>query len=240
MKNVFFKKGLYICLLAMTALCATTFTACTQEESDKLGDAAVSQRYMVAFAANGENYAYANFSKDKVRIFKPIKLTGEQKIFANGKNMQYNELNSYHQVEYSYSSQLEKNINEVKFSFVRNKTTTLENTIKKDNGAFIALPAELTTIEKGKPVVWKGAARGEKENIEVSLELNEKSKSYVMVAGKITEDGKGFVFNELPTEKGKYKLTLRRIIQQPTLQNDRTAKGEMVVSYFDTKDIQLK
>ena len=240
MKNVFFKKGLYICLPILAALCATTFTACSQEESDKLGDAAVSQRYMVAFAANGETYAYAGFSKNRIRVFNPVKLTGEQKIFANGKSMQYNELNSYHQVEYSYSFQLEKNTGEVKFSFVRNKSTTLENTVKKDNGAFIALPAELATVEKGKPVQWKGAARGEKEIVEVFLEQNEKSKPYIQVAGKLTEDGKGFVFDEIPVEKGKYKLTLRRILQHPTTQNDRTAKGEMTICYFDSKEIQLK
>lgn len=241
MKNVFLKKGLYACFcVAMSTIFATTFTSCSQEESEKLGDAVVYQRYMTAFAANGETYVYAGFSKDKARVFKPIKLTGEQKIFANGKAMQFNQLNEYHKVDYSYSFQLEKNTNEVKFTFVRDKATSLENVVKKDNGAFIALPANLSTIEKDKPVLWSGAGKGANETIEVFLELNEKSKSYSMQAGKVTEDGKGFVFSEMPSVKGKYKLTLRRILKQATTQNDRTGKGEIEICYFDTKDIQIK
>lgn len=240
MKNVFFKKGLYACIcVAMTALCSTVFTSCEQEDSQNLGNTAVYQRYMAAFSASGETYAYAGFSKDKARVFKPIELKGEQKIFVNGKAMQINRMNSYHMVDFSYSFQLEKNTSEVKFSFVRNKTTTLENTAKKDNGAYIALPADLSTIEKDKPVMWKGAAKGANETIEVFLELDEKKQSYSMLAGKVTEDGKGFVFSEKPA-KGKYKLTLRRIIKQTTLQNDRTAKGEMDICYFDTKNIVIK
>lgn len=234
--TVFIKPAALLCVITMAGL---FMTSCEQEESKDLGDAPLYQRYMLTVSADGEAVAYAAFSKERNDFLKPVKLTGEQKITVNGKTMNYNTLDSYHMVAYSYSLKMEKGTGEVEFSFVRFKDKTIKNKIVKDNSLAISIPADLNTIENGKTVNWNGAKKADDETIEVVLVKDDK-KQYAEYFADVTKDGKGFVFAKMPEEKGKFKLIIRRYKTVPTTQNDRTADGEMTLCYQDTRMIELK
>ncbi|WP_299231151.1 hypothetical protein [uncultured Bacteroides sp.] len=230
-----FSSVMMLCLLTTTGL---NLTSCEQEDSKDLGDAPLFQNYMLAVGNNGETVAYAAFSKERNDFLKPVKMTGEQKITVNGKNMNYNRLDKFHTVAYSYSLKLDNNVKEAEFSFVRFKDKILTNKLAKDNSLALILPEELKTLEAGKAVNWKGAAKAADETMEIMLEKANK-RQYLQHFGEVTEDGKGFVFQSLP-EKGKYKLTVRRYKSVPTVQNDRTADGEMFLCYYDSRIIEIK
>lgn len=239
MKKLFAKKlfssFMMLCLFTATGL---YMTSCDQEESKDLGDAPLFQRYMLAVGKNGETVAYAAFSKERNDFLKPVKMTGEQKISVNGKAMNYNRLDNYHSVAYIYSLKLEDNTNEAEFEFVRFKDKTIKNKLVKDNSLFLSLPDGLSGLEAGKAVNWNGAAKADDETMEIMLEKSDK-RQYAQYFGETTDDGKGFVFKTLP-EKGKYKLTVKRYKSVPTVQNDRTADGEMTLCYFDSCNIEIK
>ena len=239
MKKSFAKKlfgsMMLLYVLAASGLC---LTSCEQEESKDLGDAPLFQRYMLAVGNNGETIAYAAFSRERNDFLKPVKMTGDQKISVNGKGMNYNRLDNYHSVAYLYSLKLDNNSNEAEFEFVRFKDNTIKNKLVKDNSLALALPEDLKTIEAGKVVNWKGAAKADEETMEFILEKTDK-RQFAQYFGEVTEDGKGFVFQNLP-EKGKYKLIIRRYKSAPTTQNDRTADGEMTLCYFDIRSIEIK
>lgn len=175
MKKSFAKKlfGSMIMLyvLAASGLC---LTSCEQEESKDLGDAPLFQRYMLAVGNNGETIAYAAFSRERNDFLKPVKMTGDQKISVNGKGMNYNRLDNYHSVAYLYSLKLDNNANEAEFEFVRFKDNTIKNKLVKDNSLALALPEDLKTIEAGKVVNWKGAAKADEETMEFILEKTDK------------------------------------------------------------------
>lgn len=223
------------CLLTMTGL---NLTSCEQEESKDLGDEPLFQKYMLAVGNNGETVAYAAFSRERNDFLKPVKMTGEQKITVNGKNMNYNRLDKFHTVAFSYSLKLDNITNEAEFAFVRFKDKTLKNKISKDNSLVISLPEELKSLEAGKEIYWKGAAKADDETMEIILEKTDK-RLFLQHFGEVTENGKGFVFRSLP-EKGKYKLVVRRYKPVPTVQNDRTADGEMILCYYDSRSIEIK
>lgn len=230
-----FSSVIMLCLLTTTGL---NLTSCKQEESKDLGDAPLFQKYMLAVGNNGETVAYAAFSRERNDFLKPVKMTGEQKITVNGKNMNYNRLDKFHTVAFSYSLKLDNITNEAEFAFVRFKDKTLKSKIAKDNSLVISLPEELKSLEAGKEINWKGAAKADDETIEIILEKTDK-RQFLQHFGEVTENGKGFVFRSLP-EKGKYKLVVRRYKSVPTVQNDRTADGEMVLCYYDSRSIEIK
>ena len=222
--------------LAVIATCLS-LSSCQQEESEDLGDTPLFQRYMLTINPSGEKVAYAGFSKERNRIRKQVKLNGEQKITVNGKPMNYNRLDKNHSVEYSYSLELDKNTQEAEFSFIRFKGKNIKNIICPNNSLFISLPSGLKTIEAGKAVYWNGAAKTGDEVIEVKLE-SVNDKDYSQYYGTVTSDGKGFVFDDF-NAKGKFILTLKRIITSPTTQNDRNADGEITLCYYDSCDIEI-
>lgn len=230
-----FSSVIMLCLLTTTGL---NLTSCKQEESKDLGDAPLFQKYMLAVGNNGETVAYAAFSRERNDFLKPVKMTGEQKITVNGKNMNYNRLDKFHTVAFSYSLKLDNNTNEVEFAFARFKDKILTNKLAKDNSLALILPDELKTLEAGKEINWKGAAKADDETMEIILEKNDK-RQFLQHFGEVTENGKGFVFRNLP-EKGIYKLVVRRYKSVPTVQNDRTADGEMVLCYYDSRNIEIK
>lgn len=225
-------------LFCVVTVMGLGFTSCEQEESKDLGDAPLFQKYMLAVGSNGETVAYATFSRERDNFLKPVKMTGDQKISVNGKAMNYNTIDSYHLVTFSYSLKLDNGTNEAEFSFVRFKDKTIKNKLVKDNSLFLSLPDELNTLEAGKEVNWKGAAKADGETMEIMIEKSNK-KQYAQYFGEVTNDGKGFVFKNLP-EKGKFKLTVRRYKSAPTVQNDRTADGEMILCYYDSREVEIK
>lgn len=242
MKTVMTRKSFHVLLcMTVSVLCAVAFNACSQEESDELGDTPFYQRYALLVNARGESVAYASFSASWRNTSLFIKLGGEQKILANGRPMNYDRLDDYHVTDYAYSLRLDDNVEKVTFQFVRNRTVTLENVLEQGAVSPIGLPADLKTIEAGKPVKWTGAPMQPDDNIEVFMELDDSPGYYSMVAASVTADGQGFVFDHLPDLQGKhrYKLTLRRMRKLPTTQNDRTAQGEMMVGYVDTKTVEI-
>ncbi len=227
-----------VMMLGILTISGLNLTSCEQEDSKDLGDAPLFQKYMLAVGNNGETVAYAAFSKERNDFLKPVKMTGEQKITVNGRDMNYNRLDRFHTVTFSYSLKLDNNTNEAEFEFTRFKTKNLKNKIAKDNSLMLSLPKEIETLEAGKPVNWTGAAMASDETMEIMLEKADKRK-YIQFFGEVTKDGKGFVFQTLP-EKGIYKLTVRRYKSAPTVQNDRTADGEMVLCYYDSRNVEIK
>lgn len=224
-----------VCVLSFTGI---SMTSCEQEDSKDLGDAPLFQKYMLAVGNNGETVAYAAFSRERNDFLKPVKMTGEQKITVNGKSMNYNRLDRFHTVTFSYSLKLDNNTNEAEFEFTRFKTKKLKNKLVKDNSLMLALPTEMGTLEAGKPVNWNGAAMAGDETMEIVLEKADK-RQFAQYFGEVTKDGKGFVFQTLP-EKGTYKLTVRRYKSAPTVENDGTADGELVLCYYDSCYVEIK
>lgn len=242
MKNNITRKYVHVLLcMVLSVLCIVVFNACSQEESETLGDKPFYQRYALLTNARGESVAYASFSTSSRNLSLFIKLSKEQKILANGKPMNYNQLDDYHVTDYAYSLRLADHTEKVTFQFVRNRTLTLENVLEQSAVSPIGLPEDLTTIEANKPVMWTGEPMQAGDIIEVFMELTDSPGYYCQVAATVTADGKGFVFDRIPDLQGKhqYKLTIRRMRKLPTTQNDRTAQGEMMVGYVDTKTVEI-
>lgn len=228
--------------MVLGSLFIVSLNACSQEESENLGNAPIYQHYAFMVNPQGEAIAYANFSTSPKNSFQFIKLNKEQGILSNGIPMNYNRLDEIHSAEYAYSLQLKPHTEKVSFKFRRNKTVILENILDKKDIAPIALPDDLTTIEIGKPVMWKGIPVQPEDEIEIFVELADSPDYYYQITGSVTSEGKGFVFDEKPLVMGKhkYKLTLRRTRKQPTKQNDNPATGDMTLCYFDTKMIEIE
>lgn len=223
-------------------LCTVFIAACTQEESETLGDTPLIQRYVLNTDAQGKVTAFANFSTEKQKDLGAVKLTKEQRILANGKEMEYNNWDGPRMEGYTYSLSLDKNTEEVTFSLIRNTNKTLKNVLRKNSIEPIALPEELKELQAGKAVMWTGKPQQQDEEIEVFIELIDSPGYYMIVNGSVTDDGKRFVFKEAPHLKGrhKYRLTLRRIRRQPVMQPDGSASGEMAVSYSDTRTVEME
>src|SRR5574344_118532 len=124
---------------------ASTFAACEEDSSAQIGDTPIYQRYKVEFSASGDVTAYAHFSKNKDQFFKDLKLEGDQRIRANGEEMDYNNLDNLDFL-YNYSANLGTKVNKVTFAFTRQKGMVLTNTASKSDVAALSLPATLTLV----------------------------------------------------------------------------------------------
>ena len=218
------------------------FTAsCSEENSENLPDnVAIYQSYLVAFSDSQPTLTYARFSPEKDVPLKEIKLTGGASIMANGKEMEYHYFDGNTIFGYSYSLSLGKD-EQVSFVFQckrQQETRMLTNYAYKKWINEIHIPSELTTIANQEIVEWKGEKIASNEELEATLDNPSHLEEYTAYYGTLNESRDGVSFKNVP--KGKYMLTLKRILKLETKDNDAPAKGEIRLVFYDKKEVTVK
>lgn len=210
--------------------------SCSEENSENLPDnIAIYQSYLVAFSDSQPTLTYARFSPEKDVPLKEIKLTGGASIMANGKEMEYHYFDGNTIFGYSYSLALGKD-EQVSFVFQRKRqqeTRMLTNYAYKEWINEIHIPSELTTITNQEVVGWKGEKIASNEELEATLDNPSHLEEYTAYYGTLNESRDGVSFKNVP--KGKYMLTLKRILKLETKDNDAPAKGEIRLVFYDKK-----
>lgn len=215
--------------------------SCSEENSENLPDnVAIYQSYLVAFSDSQPTLTYARFSPEKDVPLKEIKLTGGASITANGKEMEYHYFDGNTIFGYSYSLALGKD-EQVSFVFQRKRqqeTRMLTNYAYKEWINEIHIPSELTTITNQEVVGWKGEKIASNEELEATLDNPSHLEEYTAYYGTLNESRDGVSFKNVP--KGKYMLTLKRILKLETKDNDAPAKGEIRLVFYDKKEVTVK
>lgn len=215
--------------------------SCSEENSENLPDnIAIYQSYLVAFSDSQPTLTYARFSPEKDVPLKEIKLTGGASIMANGKEMEYHYFDGNTIFGYSYSLSLGKD-EQVSFVFQRKRqqeTRMLTNYAYKEWINEIHIPSELTTVTNQEVVGWKGEKIASNEELEATLDNPSHLEEYTAYYGTLNESRDGVSFKNVP--KGKYMLTLKRILKLETKDNDAPAKGEIRLVFYDKKEVTVK
>lgn len=215
--------------------------SCSEENSENLPDnVAIYQSYLVAFSDSQPTLTYARFSPEKDVPLKEIKLTGGASIMANGKEMEYHYFDGNTIFGYSYSLALGKD-EQVSFVFQRKRqqeTRMLTNYAYKEWINEIHIPSELITITNQEAVGWKGEKIASNEELEATLDSPSHLEEYTAYYGTLNESRDGVSFKNVP--KGKYMLTLKRILKLETKDNDAPAKGEIRLVFYDKKEVTVK
>ncbi len=215
--------------------------SCSEENSENLPDnVAIYQSYLVAFSDSQPTLTYARFSPEKDVPLKEIKLTGGASIMANGKEMEYHYFDGNTIFGYSYSLALGKD-EQVSLVFQRKRqqeTRMLTNYAYKEWINEIHIPSELTTITNQEVVGWKGEKIASNEELEATLDNPSHLEEYTAYYGTLNESRDGVSFKNVP--KGKYMLTLKRILKLETKDNDAPAKGEIRLVFYDKKEVTVK
>ena len=215
--------------------------SCSEENSENLPDnVAIYQSYLVAFSDSQPTLTYARFSPEKDVPLKEIKLTGGASIMANGKEMEYHYFDGNTIFGYSYSLSLGKD-EQVSFVFQRKRqqeTRMLTNYAYKEWINEIHIPSELITITNQEVVGWKGEKIASNEELEATLDSPSHLEEYTAYYGTLNESRDGVSFKNEP--KGKYMLTLKRILKLETKDNDAPAKGEIRLVFYDKKEVTVK
>ena len=215
--------------------------SCSEENSENLPDnIAIYQSYLVAFSDSQPTLTYARFSPEKDVPLKEIKLTGGASIMANGKEMEYHYFDGNTIFGYSYSLALGKD-EQVSLVFQRKRqqeTRMLTNYAYKEWINEIHIPSELTTVTNQEVVGWKGEKIASNEELEATLDNPSHLEEYTAYYGTLNESREGVSFKNVP--KGKYMLTLKRILKLETKDNDAPAKGEIRLVFYDKKEVTVK
>lgn len=215
--------------------------SCSEENSENLPDnVAIYQSYLVAFSDSQPTLTYARFSPEKDVPLKEIKLTGGASIMANGKEMEYHYFDGNTIFGYSYSLALGKD-EQVSFVFQRKRqqeTRMLTNYAYKEWINEIHIPSELITITNQEVVGCKGEKIASNEELEATLDSPSHLEEYTAYYGTLNESRDGISFKNVP--KGKYMLTLKRILKLETKDNDAPAKGEIRLVFYDKKEVTVK
>ena len=215
--------------------------SCSEENSENLPDnVAIYQSYLVAFSDSQPTLVYARFSPEKDVPLKEIKLTGGASIMANGKEMEYHYFDGNTIFGYSYSLALGKD-EQVSFVFQRKRqqeTRMLTNYAYKEWINEIHIPSELTTVTNQEVVGWKSEKIASNEELEATLDNPSHLEEYTAYYGTLNESRDGVSFKNVP--KGKYMLTLKRILKLETKDNDAPAKGEIRLVFYDKKEVMVK
>lgn len=215
--------------------------SCSEENSENLPDnVAIYQSYLVAFSDSQPTLTYARFSPEKDVPLKEIKLTGGASIMANGKEMEYHYFDGNTIFGYSYSLALGKD-EQVSFVFQRKRqqeTRMLTNYAYKEWINEIHIPSELTTVTNQEVVGWKSEKIASNEELEATLDNPSHLEEYTAYYGTLNESRDGVSFKNVP--KGKYILTLKRILKLETKDNDAPAKGEIRLVFYDKKEVTVK
>lgn len=215
--------------------------SCSEENSENLPDnVAIYQSYLVAFSDSQPTLTYARFSPEKDVPLKEIKLTGGASIMANGKEMEYHYFDGNTIFGYSYSLALGKD-EQVSFVFQckrQQETRMLTNYAYKEWINEIHIPSELTTIANQEVIGWKSEKIASNEELEATLDNPSHLEEYTAYYGTLNESRDGVSFKNVP--KGKYMLTLKRILKLETKDNDAPAKGEIRLVFYDKKEVTVK
>lgn len=215
--------------------------SCSEENSENLPDnIAIYQSYLVAFSDSQPTLTYARFSPKKDVPLKEIKLTGGASIMANGKEMEYHYFDGNTIFGYSYSLSLGKD-EQISFVFQHKRqqeTRMLTNYAYKEWINEIHIPSELTTIANQEVIGWKGEKIASNEELEATLDNPSHLEEYTAYYGTLNESRDGVSFKNVP--KGKYMLTLKRILKLETKDNDAPAKGEIRLVFYDKKEVTVK
>ena len=159
---------------------------------------------------------------------------------ANGKEMEYHYFDGNTIFGYSYSLALGKD-EQVSFVFQRKRqqeTRMLTNYAYKEWINEIHIPSELTTITNQEMIGWKGEKIASNEELEATLDNPYHLEEYTAYYGTLNESRDGVSFKNVP--KGKYMLTLKRILKLETKDNDAPAKGEIRLVFYDKKEVTVK
>ena len=215
--------------------------SCSEENSENLPDnVAIYQSYLAPLSDSKPTLTYARFSPEKDVPLKEIKLTGGASIMANGKEMEYHYFDGNTIFGYSYSLALGKD-EQVSFVFQRKRqqeTRMLTNYAYKEWINEIHIPSELITITNQEVVGWKGEKIASNEELEATLDNPSHLEEYTAYYGTLNESRDGVSFKNVP--KGKYMLTLKRILKLETKDNDAPAKGEIRLVFYDKKEVTVK
>ena len=76
------------------------------------------------------------------------------------------------------------------------------------------------------------------EELEATLDSPSHLEEYTAYYGTLNESRDGVSFKNVP--KGKYMLTLKRILKLETKDNDAPAKGEIRLVFYDKKEVTVK
>ncbi len=215
------------------------FTAgCSGENSEDLPDnVSVYQKYLVAFSDSQPTLAYAHFSREKDTPLKDIRLTGGSSVKANGKDMEFNTLDRNAIFGYSYFVSLGKD-ETVSFAFQRTQqkeTHMWVNYAYKEWINPIHIPSTRTTVTNQEMIGWTGEKIAANEELEATLDNPNHQEEYTVYYGTLNKSRDGVSFDKVP--KGKYMLTLKRSIKLETKDNDTPAKGEIVLVFYDKKEV---
>lgn len=210
--------------------------SCSEENSENLPDnVAIYQSHLVAFSDSQPTPDLRPFLSRERRTLKEIKLTGGASIMANGKEMEYHYFDGNTIFGYSYSLALGKD-EQVSFVFQRKRqqeTRMLTNYAYKEWINEIHIPSELITITNQEVVGWKGEKIASNEELEATLDSPSHLEEYTAYYGTLNESRDGISFKNVP--KGKYMLTLKRILKLETKDNDAPAKGEIRLVFYDKR-----
>lgn len=218
------------------------FTAsCSEENSGNLPDnVAIYQSYLVAFSDSQPTLTYARFSPEKDVPLKEIKLTGGESIMANGKEMEYHYFDGNTTFGYSYSLALGKD-EKVSLVFLRKRqqeTCMLVNYVYKEWIHPIHIPSTRTTVSNQEIIKWTGEKIAANEELEATLDTPNHLEEYTVYYGTLNKNRDGVSFDKVPT--GKYMLTLKRSVKLETKDNDTPAKGEIILVFYDKKEVTVE
>lgn len=211
--------------------------ACNEESSKDIGNAPLYQRYRVEFQADADDdvMAYANFSKGRDEFGKSVKLEGAQSVKVNGRSMDYRDLEEMHSFNYAYSTEVGEGIDDVTFTFTRNKGEVYTNMVRKDDVAEIRLPRPLAAVANGVPLEWTGVSGMEDGEVTavLSRRVNGAFSSYN--AEKVDYENRTITFANVPAGRG-YTLLLTRTKKLDTRENNLPAGGKLEICFVDEED----
>lgn len=218
------------------------FTAgCSEENSENLPDnTPIYQKYLVAFSDSQPTLAYAHFSREKDTPLKDVRLTGGSCVKANGKEMAFNSFDGNTIFGYSYFASLGKD-ETVSFVFQRTQqkeTRMWVNYAYKEWIHPIHIPSTRTTVTNLEMIGWTGEKIAANEELEATLDNPNRQEEYTIYYGTLNKSRDGVSFEKVP--KGKYMLTLKRSVKLETKDNDTPAKGEIILVFYDKKEVTVE
>lgn len=218
------------------------FTAgCSEENSENLPDnTPIYQKYLVAFSDSQLTLAYAHFSQEKDTPLKDVRLTGGSCVKANGKEMAFNSFDGNTIFGYSYFASLGKD-ETVSFVFQRTQqkeTRMWVNYAYKEGIHPIHIPSTRTTVTNLEMIGWTGEKIAANEELEATLDNPNRQEEYTIYYGTLNKSRDGVSFEKVP--KGKYMLTLKRSVKLETKDNDTPAKGEIILVFYDKKEVTVE
>lgn len=102
----------------------------------------------------------------------------------------------------------------------------------------IHIPSTRTTVYNQEVIGWTGEKIAADEELEATLDNPNHPEEYTVYYGTLNQSRDGVSFDKVPT--GKYMLTLKRSVKLETKDNDAPAKGEIVLVFYDKKEVTVE